>query len=419
MEATKDFAENVTMHGIFRILSGKRLAERCFWLILFLGSSVYLTYQVAEIGSSFLNYHVITKTETKFQTKLRFPSVTLCPTNAYDRSYTIENARNETKMKEIINITDKGKSIIWSYSFAQERYCYPTHFKAVLIPSIGLCYTFNPDGSLFQNRAGSLYGLEVWLYVTDLEEDHFDDLVNGKGVFISVHHPEEFSVPSLDGIGLAPGFSNIISLKRKTMVRQKAPYPSNCTDGSKSRQIFPGRYTLPNCQISCTELEALRRCGSTYGSTIPLYLLDEQKKLLSPDLLSAYNCLFEPLMLNYLLEFKCDCQIPCKEDKYEKALSFIRWPSSRQIDSIRQQAPSSLNISEALLNKNLLKLSVFYGEMTDEIITEAPEWTWTSLLSDIGGAMGVWLGASIFSIIELFILTGHLPYSIFNRNANP
>ena len=417
MEAIKDFAENVTAHGIFRILSAKRLAVKCFWLILFLASSAYLIYQVVEIAKSFGNYHVITKTETTFETKLQFPSVTLCPTNANNRNYTRENARNETKMKEIINMTDKGRTLIWSYSFAQIGYSYPTHFKTVLIPGIGLCYTFNPDGSLFQDRAGSLYGLEAWLYVTDSDIDQLDDLVNGKGVFISVHHPDEISFPNLGGIGLAPGFSNIISLKRKTMIRQKAPYPSNCTDGSKNRQIFPGRYTLSTCQVSCMELEALKRCGSTYGRTIPLYLLEEQKKLLSPDLSLASNCLFEPSVLNYLLEAKCDCQIPCTEDKYEKTLSFIRWPSIHQMNNIRQQAPSDVDISEAILNKKLLKISVFYGEMTHEIITEAPEWTFTSLLSDIGGTMGIWLGASIFSLTELFILTGYLPYSLFRATG--
>ena len=417
MEAMKDFAENVTAHGIFRILSAKRLAVKCFWLILFLASSAYLIYQVVEIAKSFRNYHVITKTETTFEAKLQFPSVTLCPTDANNRNYTRENARNETKMKEIINMTDKGRTLIWSYSFAQIGYSYPTHFKAVLIPGIGLCYTFNPDGSLFQNRAGSLYGLEAWLYVIDSDEDQLEDLINGKGVFISVHHPDEFSFPNLGGIGLAPGFSNIITLKRKTLNRQKAPYPSNCTDGSNNRQIFPGRYTLPTCQVSCTELEALIKCGSTYGHTIPLYLLEEQKKLLSSNLSLASNCLFEPSVLSYLLEAKCDCQIPCKEDKYEKTLSFIRWPSSHEMNKIHQQAPSNVNISEAILNKNLLKISVFYGEMTHEIINEAPEWNFTSLLSDIGGTMGIWLGASVFSLTELFILIGYLLYSLFSSTG--
>ena len=371
---------------------------------------------MVEIARSFRNYHVITKMETTFEAKLQFPSVTLCPTDANNRNYTGENARNQTKMKQIINITDKGKSMIWSYSFAQIGYSYPAHFKPILVPGIGLCYTFNPDGSLFQNRAGSLYGLEVWLYVTDSNEDQLEDLINGKGVFISVHHPDEFSFPNLGGIGLSPGFSNIISLKRKTLNRQKAPYPSKCTVGSKNRQLFPGKYSLANCQISCTELLALKTCGSTYGPTIPLYLLEEEKKLLSPDSTTAFNCLFEPLVLNSLLEAKCNCQIPCKEDKYEKTLSFIRWPSIHQMNKIRQQAPSDVNISEAVINKNLLKISVFYGEMTHEIITEAPEWTLTSLLSDVGGTMGIWLGASIFSLTELFILIGYLPYSLFSAS---
>ena len=64
-------------------------------------------------------------------------------------------------------------------------------------------------------------------------------------------------------------------------------------------------------------------------------------------------------------------------------------------------------------HNNFLQVNLYFAEMSNEIIREIPEWTGTKVLSDIGGQMGIWLGASVFSVIELLILGGWIPIGIF------
>ena len=81
---------------------------------------------------------------------------------------------------------------------------------------------------------------------------------------------------------------------------------------------------------------------------------------------------------------------------------------------IRYDVFSQLNFSHTILD-NLLKVSIYYEEIISEILIETPEWTWTSLFSEIGGIMGIWLGASIFSVTELLILIASFPYSLYHQ----
>lgn len=50
--------------------------------------------------------------------------------------------------------------------------------------------------------------------------------------------------------------------------------------------------------------------------------------------------------------------------------------------------------------KNFLKIDVFYKEMTFERITQHEKFKFLSFISEIGGFMGLLLGASLITILE-------------------
>ena len=407
----RQFAENITMHGIFRILSSKHLLVKIFWLILFLVSSGYLIYQVVEIFKSFLHYSVTTKIETKIEKPLQFPAVTFCPAKAFEENFTREAVLNDTKLNDILKETDKGKSFVRSFSFGFMPYNYEDHFKRIIIPQMGSCYIFNPNGAVYQKRAGKLYGLSIKLLVDK------SAMIPSQGVYVTVHSYDEFPFPTLNGIGLSPGFSSIISLKKRTIRRQPSPYPSDCTYGGEEKLFYPGKYTVNNCELSCTEAEAIKRCGLPISAMTPVYLSNETKTMLlkHSNVSSAKKCLFQPGMVNSLLEIECYCRLPCQEIHYEKSLSFVKWPNGHVLHQYAKQilrANISDNNAEKSLRNRLFELHIYFEEMSNEVITELPEWTLTKLLSDIGGQMGIWLGASVFSVIELLVVVGHTPFNL-------
>lgn len=63
------------------------------------------------------------------------------------------------------------------------------------------------------------------------------------------------------------------------------------------------------------------------------------------------------------------------------------------------------NISDnRATNNNFLKLNIYYEDLNYEYITESPEIEIQQFLSDIGGAIGLWIGLSILSLCELIQL---------------
>ena len=423
----RGFAENATFHGIFRILTSKRFTVKICWLVIFLGSSGYLTYQVAEVCRSYLDHPVITNIKTRIEKRLRFPSLTFCPTDAerellsprYD-NYSLKNKTTKHFLDEI----DKGTSFVLSYAFGNRGYNYSTYFRRILIPDKGLCYVFNPDGTLFQDRPGSLFGLQISLFVNASE---YND--RGKiGVYVSVHPHYELPFPLFDSIGLSPGFSNIIRLEKTTMIRQESPYPSHCTKGDDTNLIFPGKYTLKNCEMSCIESKAIKKCGLPFALANKLVFLNHSKSMPSNfvDESTSEECFDKNLKFfqeNTLHETRCNCKSPCHEIIYGKTLSFVKFPVDKFLrrfayEELEFEARGLKSFDSNFLRNSLLQVWVYFEEMSDKMILEKPEWTVTKLLSDIGGQMGIWLGASIFSLIELLILIGYIPLSLFRNRRN-
>ena len=394
MEGMRDFAKNCTMHGIYHVLTSKNLTGKILWSVLLLASSSYVTYQVIAISRSFLDYSVVTKVEKKIEKPLRFPAVTFCPSDGQSQTFISANRMtfvNGTKVREIFKEAERGKKFIVVYTFGGQLYKYPAHFEKVIIPDDGLCYTFNSNGTLFQYRAGANHGLNIRLFI------NASNYLYGNGVRISVRSQDEFAFPSIDGIGISPGFSSLIGLKKRTMIRKESPFTSDCTHGHEEHQIYPGKYTVTNCEFSCVEQEMIDRCDLTYSFVSPLYL---PKETISR-LLRHYNeslaikCISKKDMYRSIITADCHCRVPCYEIVYEKTLSFIK-----------------------LNNENHLDVIIYFEELLNEIITEIPEWTFTKLLSDIGGLTGIWLGASVFSVIELLMLVGWTPFYVLHNKRN-
>ena len=69
-----------------------------------------------------------------------------------------------------------------------------------------------------------------------------------------------------------------------------------------------------------------------------------------------------------------------------------------KIPNIKQNTHDS-NTSD--LRKNLVYLDVFYDELSVTKYTQVPAMTWSELLADLGGQMGLFLGMSAITAAEV------------------
>ena len=53
-----------------------------------------------------------------------------------------------------------------------------------------------------------------------------------------------------------------------------------------------------------------------------------------------------------------------------------------------------------MVKSNLAKLNIFFGELNYQTITQIKAYNFGSLLGDIGGQMGLFIGASILTLLE-------------------
>ncbi|XP_064639665.1 uncharacterized protein LOC135495153 isoform X1 [Lineus longissimus] len=66
----------------------------------------------------------------------------------------------------------------------------------------------------------------------------------------------------------------------------------------------------------------------------------------------------------------------------------------------------TLTIDHTMVRQNILALQVFYQSLSLTEVIKSPAYTWFSLLCDIGGTAGLFLGGSFLTILEIFYFIG-------------
>ena len=105
----------------------------------------------------------------------------------------------------------------------------------------------------------------------------------------------------------------------------------------------------------------------------------------------------------------CDCPTPCNESTYTTSLSMSVFPSdivSREYEDKLLNGKISVNESDTNstpfdLRKNLVYLDIFYNELSVTQFIQVPSMTWSELLADLGGQMGLFLGMSVITAAEV------------------
>ncbi|EMP24289.1 Amiloride-sensitive cation channel 1, neuronal [Chelonia mydas] len=94
----------------------------------------------------------------------------------------------------------------------------------------------------------------------------------------------------------------------------------------------------------------------------------------------------------------CICRMPCNLTRYNKELSMVKIPSKTSAKYLEKK----FNKSEKYISENILVLDIFFEALNYETIEQKKAYEVAALLGDIGGQMGLFIGASILTILELF-----------------
>ncbi|XP_065070759.1 acid-sensing ion channel 1-like [Rhopilema esculentum] len=394
----KESAANLTMHGFGRLLSTKSKAMRCIWLLLMLFFVSLVILTVTPTVRRYFKSPSLTKVETVRVSEMKMPAITVCgPSFSKAKVTNFAKEKNLTVKYNRIGLIDNIDDILGRASSLEDlAFDNNTMFiinpdendiaiERVLVANQGYCYKVNANGSFVQRSTDIEKFLFIGLFLNISDGVYLRRSTTDS---VEVNIQDHRQLPSRDsGTVLAPvGHLTSIEIKKTEIKRLKPPYPSKCTNGENLRLLFKGDYSISNCRLSCFLIQVSQKCSRIHFFDSILLPKAMRKPLARNE--SELSCTYSIHESLYNSNYaSCNCELPCTETRYNK------YSSSAKLTS-----------SDPSIHKHIVAINVFFGGMEYEKITELKMYTTERFVGEIGGQMGIWIGASIFSLFELIYL---------------
>ena len=118
-----------------------------------------------------------------------------------------------------------------------------------------------------------------------------------------------------------------------------------------------------------------------------------------------------------LIRNKCkdECPLECEYTTYDWSMSSLDYPSLPFFQSITKNSKFYSNFTFVEYKESHLRVNIFFDNMEYTEIIETPMKSFFDLISNLGGVLGIFLGFSIFSFVELIELIFLHFNDIYNR----
>ncbi|CAH1797117.1 unnamed protein product [Owenia fusiformis] len=325
------------------------------------------------------------------------------------------------------------------------------------------CFTFNNVNTTLSNpyinSTGPTGGLSLQLFL-DKDEDLFAifnaeyPTSGSQGVRVVIHEKGTLPDPENEGFEVESGHSVNVALSARRRDLMKPPW-GECTDHPL---LDEGGFAYDSqvCQMRCLQKMVYKSCGCKLGS-LPMYPDIEDVQFCNkiqynewleknPNITALLNDL-EKLqcgMNEYnwdvvLDQDDCQCKDNCSFHTYDMTLSQSQWPKqgvefdfycgkiallpnynnssvykayhdqmkefcqklyvvySTSWNEVKQEIGDSFR-------QNFIRLNVYFKDLKTNIIKQEADFTLGSMVSEIGGSLGIFIGVSIITMAEVFIL---------------
>ena len=410
-------ADSLTMHGIGRVLTTGSKKVRAVWSILLIVSVTFASLFIKVLVSEYFEYETDLVHKARVKRSMPFPVVTIC--NGL-RMYNASDRPTFTDGFEWYKAKLANSKMSHFCQFNRLK-CLKINLTYHEHPHKKSCLVFNPNESIHQTASMVKNGLEINFFInnSDTTESNFDNYSPKSPVAkIYIHSSRVISFPYNDKISAKLGHSTKIVIKKVRTVRQKYPYQSNCTnDEEKKLSYFPGNYTVDGCLATIYQIDLYKTCGYKIADMEPYFPYDK----LGPKVPYNQTCfreLIERGVANADGQSGYECPLPCHEEIYEvKAWSEMKYPLDPQLSRFKEMFSNKMgiNVSDDYIYSNIGQLVIGYEDFQETVYEEKPKYTAQKVLSDFGGLIGIYLGASFISMAELVAFSIYLIAKFFKR----
>ncbi|XP_078610802.1 epithelial sodium channel subunit gamma-like [Branchiostoma floridae x Branchiostoma japonicum] len=299
------------------------------------------------------------------------------------------------------------------------RACSPKNFSVFTDSTYGNCFTFNKaNGNTAPQRstsAGPLNGLSLILYIQ--QEEYIPSLTEKAGARVVVHSPDRWPFPEFEGFDASPGFLTSAGLRLTSITRLGGRY-GDCTNGNGYELLYGGAYTQANCLVTCHQQHMVSVCGCADPS-----LKAPVNTAFCDSVTTTVECTNRVKREIATGVLPCTCPASCSDKVYGKAIGLAEWPADSYLSHVlnklmtkrgRRPGAGILGNTDSF-KRNLLKLNIYYEALNYEQISESPGYEEESLLGDLGGQLGLWVGMSLLSAMEVVEIFADLFAIIFKK----
>ncbi|XP_012691404.2 acid-sensing ion channel 4-A-like [Clupea harengus] len=412
------FASASSLHGIDHVfVSGRVGMRQVVWALAFVASLALFLYQAAKSAVAYLEHPHVAAMGEQAGRNMVFPAVTLCNVNRFRFSaltdadiYHLANLtglppKNRAghrpgdleypapDMLDIFNRTGHQlEHMLKSCNFSGQN-CTAKDFT-VVYTRYGKCYTFNGNRTLPKRarQGGMGNGLEMML---DIEQDEYlpiwretNETSLEAGIRVQIHSQEEPPYIHQLGFGVSPGFQTFVSCQEQRLTYLPQPW-GNCR--AKAEQVMPGydTYSISACRLSCESAQVMAECNCR------MVHMPGDAAICPPSKIKCVDKALASLQKNE--GDICPCVTPCNVTRYGKELSMVKIPSRGSARYLSRKYDKT----EEYIRDNFLVLDIFFEALNYEKIEQKKAYDVAGLLGDIGGQMGLFIGASILTILEI------------------
>jgi hypothetical protein len=393
----KEIISSSSLSYLLNPIKSKRLLIKLVWivfLIVFFFASIY--YVVLNI-LDYLQYETTTSIFTINERESEFPTISFC------------NINNPNFDIKLLDLWFQNEYLINEWQ---------NHFESYTDTVYGNCYRFNSGLNLSNQsipiRKARKSGLDegLWFNIYSNTSHYFEKLM------FYIHNHTRIPVNIYNrGFVIHPGSDNYFNIKRVYDQKLELPYNNCYKNVSKSEYhnqtiidylIEKKReYSQKECLYLCRNLiyKEINPCN--------FILNDLEIDIAREAELKKNDAIFECIQKFYKNNYfeSCStlyCPLECDSFTYDISLNSQTIIGSGNISSSYDNY--ILFKTYENLTKSFYGLRVYYQDLKYTLIKQQPKIELFGLISNVGGTLGLFLGFSFISLLELFEVLAELVF---------
>ena len=453
----KEVLYNSIAQAIIKIAQTPHKTLKVFLLVSVCASTGVCSFLVIKTLLAYFSYGVNTTSRTIFEEPTEFPMVTICNQSPFTTDYSLEFLQSVNSqvspqaslfsIDQMSNLSLSSRMLLKSQVFTRaittmnsktfsdltrqklghslndtllsctfnNQACSVADFSWKFDELLGNCYVFNSDSHATKHShfSGPMYGLQLMMYVNFYE--YLTAFNTALGLVFSIGN-NSYSSEIHGGVFVSPGEATNIAIDRKFNFILPDPY-SNCHVDTNTPYSFDSdlfdliahssyEYTQQLCIEQCFQKMCIEKCNCTTPYVKSLFTGSDTCQNASSD--CSLNVYFNIFLLDNYVERVCLpwCPLECNKTEYAARVSSSQLVADTFVDFIRERTNLArdfvfkpLNVDTA--RNSLVYVSIYYDSLSYTLSTETPQMDVYSLLANIGGTLGLFMGVSVFSVCEL------------------